>query len=515
MVETHLSEVIDYLQQDIPDLNGWEPTEDQIFYIYENEAVRAKYEEMLGLREGSRLSLFVINKNHYRTRMEDVCKHINYFETFYDDNHELFTSSLSVKFIIDQNPNLKMTAFRDLILSRIITPTLVTKLKAMANHLYTININTDEEGKYKNTPKITNDHARQIVAVSFCIRCILPLCVHYSDTNNNFIQKRDYIGCFDKIFIKIIKIFEKDDIHIINALCKFVKYRVDRSYNADLIMWQKKKQLYGTVKSVYLEDVIHEVIIVKSLHKLDYGRSVVSFVDGVIFSYHKNFKQENFAFKPVEIEPAENSSDEGEHLSHAEAIEMSVYRVDESDALINEVNAVKVMKSIEEGFHITLSEEEVKFYYDNIKISSITQLFLHSFYSKFFHDTNAIYNLNKISTVKLLIYMKKFLQLRGMVIIPQLCTSVVRGKFKDNVIKNSKFIEKFQSSSVYNNIITTKFKYMKELNPKEDPIIKKLSAFINSTFVFVDCNDDINGMEYDDINMDLIIDEFLLFLSII
>lgn len=515
MVET-LNETVQEFNTIIkPDLNSWVPEEDQLFYVYEDGFVRARYEELLGLNNGSRLSIYVIDKNHYKARMDDVCKHINYFESYYDTNHELFTSTLSVKFIIGQNPNLSINAFKDLVLSRIITPTLVLKLKEMAKDLYQININTDEEGKFKNTPKITNELACQIVAVSFCIRCILPLCVHFSDTNNNFMRKRDYINCFDKIFIKIIKIFEQDDLPIENALCRFVKYRVDHSYNADIVVCQMKKQLYGMVKCVYLEEVIHEVIIVKSLHKLDYNRSVVSFIDGVIFKYHKNYKQENFRFKPVEIEPVENSSDSEEKLSHAESLEMEVYRVDESNALISETNVDKVMKRIEENFHINISDEEFFFYLRNVKISSVTQMFLHSFYSKFFHDTNAIYSLNLMTTIKLLIYMKKYLQLKGMVILPQLCTARVRGKFKDNVIKNSKFIEKFQSSSVYNNIITTKFKYIRELNPKEDPIIKKLSAFINSSFEFVDYNSEINGMEYTDVNTDLIINEFLLFLSII
>ena len=42
----------------------------------------------------------------------------------------------------------------------------------------------------------------------------------------------------------------------------------------------------------------------------------------------------------------------------------------------------------------------------------------------------------------------------------------------------------------------------------KDTILKKLSAMINSTFEFVDYNPDINGLEYTDINIDIIIDEY-------
>lgn len=194
---------------------------------------------------------------------------------------------------------------------------------------------------------------------------------------------------------------------------------------------------------------------------------------------------------------------------------MSVYRIDESNAIINEVNTTQVIRDIEKRFNIDISKEEFDFYDENIKISSVTQLFLNSFYSRFFHDSNAIYEINRYATIELLIYMKKYLQYRGMTIIPQLCTAKVRGKYKENVIKNTKFLEKITTSSVWNNIIEKKFTYIKELNQKEDPIIKRLSSFINSTFEFVDFNPSVNGLVYEDIDQDLIIEEFSLFLSII
>jgi len=498
----------------IPELNDWIPTDDQTYVVFDNDVVIARYDKYLGLQPDSKLKLYIIEKKHYRDRMESICNMINYFLTYFDEEKELFHSTLSIKFIIDQKTNMSIKAFTKMVMDRVITDSFVRKVKDMTNYLYTINIDSDEEGKYKSTPKITNVQAKLIVAVSFAIRAILPLCVHYSDTNNNFQTKKDYISCFDKIIMKIIKKFEKDDVEIFGAICRFVKYRVDRSYNSDIGICIKKKQLYGITKELYLEEVIHEVILVKSLYKLEYNRSVVSFIDGVIFLYHYNFKIENFKFKPVEIDVNDNN-DEDDHLSHAEAIEMSVYRIDESNAIINEVNTTQVIRDIEKRFNIDISKEEFDFYDENIKISSVTQLFLNSFYSRFFHDSNAIYEINRYATIELLIYMKKYLQYRGMTIIPQLCTAKVRGKYKENVIKNTKFLEKITTSSVWNNIIEKKFTYIKELNQKEDPIIKRLSSFINSTFEFVDFNPSINGLVYEDIDQDLIIEEFSLFLSII
>jgi hypothetical protein len=505
----------DILNNIPPDLFEWKPEEKDIFYVYENSLVRATYEEKFGLKENTLFSTFIIKKNHYKERMTDIVQHLNYFLTFYDVNKELFLSTLSIKFTIEQNPNISQKIFKEMIIKRIITPTLVKKVKLMAERLYYININNDEDGKYKNTPKITNIQAKQLTAISFCIRLILPLCIHYSNINNSFIEKRDYIKCFNKIFLEIIEIFEEDDTKIFNQLCSFVEYRVNKAYNTDLVIWFKKQQLYGITKNLYLEELIHEVIIVKSLYKSEYNKSIVSFIDGIIFSYHCNFRRENFKVKPVEINPEESSSDSDEYFSYAEALEMSVYRIDESNTMISDANINTVIKDIEEKFNINISEEEFLFYYNNIKLNNNIQFLLQLFYSRFFKDSYAVMGLTKKDTIKLIIYMKKYLQLKNMIILPHILTSKIKTKYKENLIKNSEFIHKLYNSSIYKNIIQDKFKYIKELNMKDDIIVKKLSMMINSSFEFIDYDEKINGMNYENINIDQIILEFSLFLSIV
>jgi hypothetical protein len=111
--------------------------------------------------------------------------------------------------------------------------------------------------------------------------------------------------------------------------------------------------------------------------------------------------------------------------------------------------------------------------------------------------------------------MKKYLQYMGMIIIPQLCTAKVRGKYKENTIKNSKFIEKIETSDQWNNIIQKKFTYVEELNQKDNILLKKFSTFINSQFEFVDYNGPDDGLIYEDVDQDRIIYEFSTFLSII
>ena len=193
---------------------------------------------------------------------------------------------------------------------------------------------------------------------------------------------------------------------------------------------------------------------------------------------------------------------------------MQISRIDESNQLINEVNTARVMEDIRQRFNIEVSQEEIDFYFEHMKFNSLTQMLLHAFFSKYFNDTNAIRLLEARYAVELAIYMKKYFQLRGMIIFPQICTAQVRGKFKDACIKNVKFLEKFTTSSVYQNILSQKYRYIAELGLKEDPIIKAISTMLNSTFVFVDTDPDINGLVSDDLNADILVSEFMAFLSI-
>ena len=520
-VETATEEIINQESTEASDkpipLNEWVPTKDEMYFtVDDNSNACANYFASILKINHTQFETFIIIKKHYIERMSDILHHINYFINFYDVNREYCMSLLSVKYLVDtRQSSMTQKAFKKLILDRIITPTYVANIKRMVHDLYTVNIDTDVNGDYRSTPKITNAHAKVILAVSFSIRTILPICIHFTNISSSITTKRDYIPFFDSIFMDVITEFEKNDTEIYSAICRFIAYRISRKYNSDIPMWEKKKQVHGANYETYLDELIHEVILVKSLYKIKYDSSVVSYFDGIIQKNYLQFKSENYKAKPVEISSEDFQNDSDDFLTHSESLEMSMYRIDESNIIINEVNNENVMRQIHEHFNIDISDEEYEFYMDNIHLNRLTQVLIHAFYSRFFRDTKAVQLLPKSDVVYLIIVLKKYLQLSGMVILPQILTATVCGKFKENVIKNFRFIEKYKTSAIYQNVIEDKFKYVRELNSKEDPIIKLLSIIINSVFTFVDPDPEINGKRCEDIQNDLIIDEFLRFLSII
>lgn len=509
----------------IPALFDWKPTADQIYFYINtddngkimDDNVHARFEEIYGIVKQTHISDFRISYDHFMKRINDVCMHINYFVNFYDDNKEYHGSIFSMKFNLDRNPNMSGKAFRKMVIDRVITPSFIEKVNRMASDLFVPNTEENKDARYLATPKLTNKDAKQILALSFCFRLILPLALHYSNINSSVKPKTGYINVLDKLFMKIIAAFENaaNGHKIFMTLCRFIEHRVDNYYAQHYPMWEKKKQLYGIVPELYLDEVIHEVVIVKGLYKLDYRRSLVSFIDGVIFWHHDNFKSENFKTKPVEIDQYDSSTDSDNYLSHAESLEMQAYRVDTSRSMFTNANIHYVLHKIYEDFRIDISEEEFQFYYDNMNISNMTQMFIHDFYSRIFHDTNAAIQLSKVDTVKLIILLKKYLQYKGMILLPQLCTATIRGKFRENLIKNAKFNETATTSDVHNSIVTKKYRFIDELFPGENLNMRKLSAFINSELEFVDYNSSLNGMKCNDIDINRLVHEYDTFLAII
>jgi len=503
----------------IIDLAKWTPNHREIFYYFDGEVVTANYSTHVGLlEEKCTLPIFYIKKIHYKKKMPDIVHHMNYFTRFYDLDRDTFFSVMTVKYMIDTHPDMPDEEFLKLLMGRIINDGFVAKCKRMAADLYRININTDDDNKFKNTPKITNPQAKQIVATSFCFRLILPLCIHFSNisTNEENPDKMGYLDRFSDIFMRIIKKFEYNDVPFFSSLCRFVWFRVARLYKNNSKTFEQKKMIRGDTPELFCDKLIREVISVKTLYKLDYHRSCVSFIDGVIHNYENNYLIENYITKPYEIDSADTSKDADESLSHAEALEMASYNRDASSIMISDCNRKSVMAQIRKSFEaFEITDEEMAFYMENCRLNEINLFLLNTFYSGRFKDSYATLAVNRVDTIYLILGMKKYLEYHRMPLLAQIITANIAGKYKVNLVKNSKFLDRIRASNIYQRIIADKFEYVNELDPKENPIIKYLSIIINCEFELVDENDELNGQTIRDITSDEMASEFLLFLSII
>lgn len=508
----------------IPPLNEWNPEpEDVIFELCPGaNRIRASLDKCTNLIGNNQmfkekmmlLSTFSIKQKHYMERMSDITKVINYFIKFYDDDDEYLTALISLKFHIDAEHCTTVQAYQELLLHTMITETMTAKIRKMIDDLYCINIETEKSSSYKSTPKLTNADAKNILLLSYYFRLILPITIHWFNlpTTIGVENGKNYIQTFVCIFISVTRKIGEDTENVYILIKQLIKHRIEKKYNTDAVIHEKKKEKNGATDVSYCNELSDEILLVKSLYKIDYSQSVVSYIDGIIRQNYMQYNIENFKFKTVGISAEEITKDNDDGFSHLEAIEMKTYRVNDINNIIESANIDDALSKINIQFSMPIPDKTIEFYQDNIKtINPLAKYFMTAFYQKFFHESTFVDLIDKRTSVRLLVIMKIFLTLKGFIIIPQILTAKMVIE-KENAIKNRKFNEKFENCALNNEVMENMFSYISQIVGKDDIIKKYVSTIINSTFTLVDEDPDVNGMTCNNLDTDMVIHEFHTFL---
>jgi hypothetical protein len=510
----------------IPKLNDWEPNEsDVIFEIIPNankiRAVLSKCKSLENAPDELKeklmlLSTFSIRWKHYMVRMPDITKAINYFITFYDEDDEYMLALMSLKYHVDSDRCKDVSTFQTLLLHIMITDSLTEKIRKMIRELEPANIESEKTTSYKSTPKLTNEDAENILLLSFYFRFILPIVIHWYNlpSTEGIANEKNYIQTFVCIFKSVVEKIGKGAINVYILIKQLINHRIGKKFNSDIIIHEKKKEKNGTTDASYCNELSDEILLVKSLYKIDYSKSVVSYIDGIIGQNYMQYKVENFKIKTVGISTEEITKDSDDSFSHLESIEMKTYRVNDGNNIIENANIELALNRIDTRFNIKISNEQLDWYNEHIGIiNPLAKYFVTYFYQNFFGESSFIDLLDRRTTIKLILIMKFFLELKGFKIIPQVCTASMVIE-KESAIKNRKFNDKFENSQINNEIMTNKFSYIKEIIGKDDIIKKYVSSIINSTFTLVDESEKLNGLVCSNLKQDDVIDEFCQFLLI-
>ena len=508
----------------IPKLNDWEPTsEDMIFEIIPNaNKVRAQLYRCKSLEEAPEelkeklmlLSTFSIRWKHYMVRMPDITKVINYFIKYYDDDDEYMMALMSLKYHVDSDRCKDVSTFQTMLLHIMVTETMTNKILTMIRDLQPANIETDKSTSYKSTPKLTNEDAENILLLSYYFRFILPIIIHWYNlpSTEGIENGKNYIQTFVCIFKSVVEKIGPGTINVYILIKQLINHRIGKKFNSDVIIHEKKKEKNGTTDASYCNELSDEILLVKSLYKIDYSKSVVSYIDGIIGQNYMQYKVENFKIKTVGISAEEITKDSDDGFSHLEAIEMKTYRVNDGNNIIENANIELALSKIDVRFNIKIPNEQLDWYNANIGIiNPLAKYFITYFYQNFFGESSFIDLLDRRTTIKLILIMKFFLELKGFHIIPQICSASMVIE-KESAIKNRKFNEKFENSQINNEIMSNKFSSIKEIVGKDDIIKKYVSSIINSTFTLVDESPKLNGLVCSNLKQDDVIDEFCQFL---
>ena len=190
---------------------------------------------------------------------------------------------------------------------------------------------------------------------------------------------------------------------------------------------------------------------------------------------------------------------------------MSLEKVDESLSVLSEINIKQTIRRIKKKIDIDISEEELSYYMCNHKTSPFQTQLVFNFYANYFHGFRDLNMLTRKQYMKLLILLKKLLQLQNKVYLPQILTANIL-KLNCRTIQNTKFLNKIETSSVYQSIALDKFEPIEQIK-KNNTILNILSTLLNTTFTNVDYVTREKTGEQLEVVDDVLSDEVLDFLN--
>lgn len=457
-----------------------------------------------------RINTFYLRyKDSYISKMYLITHYINYFMHFYDDDNELITNYFFIKYFIDIKGDMKNMSRKELIkllYTQLITDSIYDKVKRMVEDNYRVDLastNVDNI-KYSESLEFTNEHAKLLFIVSIVIKILIPVILHYITLYKDKTEIHELYQYYKPIF-DIIE--EKEHINLYGKMFNSINVKVNLSETKNKIIWDKYEvELEDT--ATYTEELLDKNIIVDNIFKYLFVKNIIAF-NSVIIDTQLDF----FVIKNLNINMREISTEkDSEGLSSLDKLEMNTVKIDESLIVLSQINIKKTIKHIKKQMNIEITKEEKEFYKKYMLITPIGKSLIFYYYAKYFDGYRDLNSITLDQYIDLMILMKRALQLRGDIYLPQIISASICGRINSRTIHNSKLLEKIQTSEMYRQLLSKKYRTLSKME-KSDIIISTLSTLINTQFLYCDYDmDDMLGQEIE-IDFDILCQEYMSFVA--
>lgn len=491
-------------------VDEWEPgPEDQILKMGK-KCVSYPVRAVFGITDPTKenLDYFIIaekrcyNNDEMRKHM---FKYINYFEKFYDLDHELLYMTAKIKCSIDLIPSYTIEQFRYDIERMILSPSILVKAMQMNEDNYSLHLDSKQYKNSKNSSLIYTDiHAKTMIWMSLLMNFIIPLTTHMAYMKNLSCTIDDFLLWMYEPIINLT------NIDIINKLYETASSNVSRSVKKNERLWAKQ-DIRGKDAVTHSIDS-DRTILLNIMPKYNYGSNIISFNHT---SIKKNTElQVTLIRYEYDYIPLSSSIRDSDNNSVFDKYESYTTKTNEGLFLMNKVAAEDTMKKIELMYG-PFSDAEINHYLmklddgtGNIMNDFQNTLVFNLFY-KYFGDTVCINNINKIAYVKLIIAAKRLLIANNMVIMPYIISSkIIKLQHKKSI--NKKELVRLENVAAFQKL---KSKYNSE--KIEAYILEIMATIVASKFQFIDFYDRELDGQIREFTADNIYDEVSEYISMI
>lgn len=453
------------------------------------------------------------NKKCYNKEVKyHICKYLNYFEQWYDEEHELLEFYARFKSMIDygiidrsnQRYQYTQNYFIEDMKKYILSDSMYKKVRKLVEDNYIINLvyrNKNNEGLQYN-----NQHGKYLMEISFFMNILIPLITHYSYKNKILDMNDIIIFMFKLLFQKY-----ENEVDLMAKLYETISTTVSGNYNTNSQLWIMC-MVRGFDVTTFCIDLLN-TLVTQSMCKYTFDDNMITFNFSIVSnSIEKSITGIQYEFDMVSLD---SSKVEGEdNSSELDKYEAHLTKENEAMYLQSNFNAKKSMEIIEKKFG-PFNKNEINFYRQELTAggkSAYIQFqwrLISNLMYKYFGDTESPKCTNCVQYIELMMASRRILESYNMKQLPY----IISGRFDKITAKNSlnkKEVLKLQNSELYHEIIK------KYRNPKIiEGILKDIAIILSANISIIDYNNpDLNGKRIE-VDSDLILEEFLMYAYII
>lgn len=516
----------------------WKPTANDHLVSSDGKIFRIHFEKLF--EPQNKVCLyddFYIKKSSYEKQLDVIVRYINFFMKFYDTEHEMASNYLKIKYALDKQKRFtenNCEQLIDLIYEVFFTDSIISKINQLVEDNYLDDIESSEESKKYNgkekkhleSLEFTNKHIKILLRISFGMKCIAPIMLHYVFINNIKLDKDSEL--IYNFYRKLFDIFS-DDVNMYNKLFVYVKAKVleSKSHNSPIF---DQRDILGVDEYTVIRQFLHKVLISENVVKYKfnekydektkkYKENIIGFNKTILKYQLMYFVKESYTKNLTEVTSAKNA----DGLSGMDKMEMNLQKLDEGLIIFAEVDIKSEIARIRRDNDFEISEAEIEYYMKHHNPSNLQVELVYSYWGKYFGSGRNTKLINRRDYIILLLILKKKLLLQagynaddGFVettSLPYLLTGNVLDKVNTRIIRNNKYISKIDDSDIYKELCTSKYYNLNKIRP--DYLLSLLSQVNNTTFTYVVYEEpDLLGKEIE-FNEDKVSDELLFFLHMI
>lgn len=206
---------------------------------------------------------------------EHVCRYLNYFEKFYDTDHQLLMLIYEIKIQIDYMRSYDRRSFmQDIRLYLIDNFELTRRIRHFVDDNYAMHLSSNNN----KTPNLqfNNSHAKILYEISLLMNMYIPLAAHWMYMH--FIKSSAEIQDFmlELFDMAAAKYNRERGIDIYNKLYETATSVVNKSIAPDRVLWGKNL-IRGRNPTTHVKESVQDVIL-NIIPKYSYDRNIVNFL---------------------------------------------------------------------------------------------------------------------------------------------------------------------------------------------------------------------------------------------